>query len=472
MKMGKTANSRKATLITGFSICALLFGVCIPAQGQRTSDNVPRIGFLQRRFAPTPTNPDPLANAFLQGLRELGYIDGKNIIVEHRYAGGKSESLSPIIAEFLQLKVDVIVVPGSPAIRAARLATKTVPIVIVTQSDPVADKLVDSLAHPGGNITGLTRLTSELSGKRLQLFKEALPTIARVATLIGGAELIENVGDYEATARTLNLTLLPVRLAGTKPDMEAVFQNMEKSGVNALIVNRDALTASYMSRIAELAVRHRLPSMALDPDPVGNGFVASLARPGGNVTGVSALSPDLSGKQLEILKEIVPKLSRVAVLGSSNRPGNAQILKEAELAAETMSIRLQYLDVLNSKDIDSAFRGARKEHAQAVLVLTGPQLNSRRRQITDLAAKNHLPAIYEREEFINEGGLSVYGASVSDLSRRAATYVDKILKGAKPAELPIEQPTKFELLINLKAAKQIGLTIPPNVLARADRVIR
>ena len=157
---------------------------------------------------------------------------------------------------------------------------------------------------------------------------------------------------------------------------------------------------------------------------------------------------------------------------SSTRPGNAQILKEAELAAGTMSIRLQYLDVLNSKDIDTAFRLAHNEHAQAVLVLTGPQLNSRRRQIADLAAKNRLPAIYERPEFIDEGGLVVYGASITDLSRRAATYVDKILKGAKPADLPIEQPTKFELLINLKTAKQINLTIPPNVLARADRVIK
>jgi len=338
--MGKTASSRKAVLISGFSICALLFGVCIPAQGQQTTDKVPRIGFLQRRVAPTPTNPDPLANAFLQGLRELGYIDGKNIVVEHRYGGGKSESLSRIIAEFLQLKVDVIVVPGSPAIRAARQATKTLPIVIVTQSDPVADKLVDSLAHPGGNITGLTRLTSELSGKRLQLFKEAIPTIAKVATLIGGAELIENVGDYEATARTLNLTLLPVRLAGTKPDLEAGFQNMAKSGVNALIVNRDALTASYMSRIAELAIRHRLPSM------------------------------------------------------NEDRP------------------------------------------------------------------------------YVEVGGLMSYSANDADQFKRAAVYVDKILKGAKPADLPIEQPAKFELVINLKTAKQIGLIIPPNILARADKVIR
>jgi putative tryptophan/tyrosine transport system substrate-binding protein len=319
------------------ALSALLFVFCFPVEAQQPA-KIPIIGYFS--VVPRSANPERIA-AFRDGLRQLGYVEGKNIVIEWRSAENNQDLLPALAAELVHLKVDLIVTAGSPVTRAAKEATSTIPIV-----------------------------------------------------------------------------------------------------------------------------------MALDPDPVGNGFVASLARPGGNVTGVSALSPDLSGKQLEILKEIVPKLSRVAVLGSSNRPGNAQIFKEAELASETMSIRLQYLDVLNSKDIDSAFRGARKEHAQAVLVLTGPQLNSRRRQITDLAAKNHLPAIYEREEFINEGGLSVYGASVSDLSRRAATYVDKILKGAKPAELPIEQPTKFELLINLKAAKQIGLTIPPNVLARADRVIR
>jgi putative ABC transport system substrate-binding protein len=212
--------------------------------------------------------------------------------------------------------------------------------------------------------------------------------------------------------------------------------------------------------------------MAQDTDPVGNGFVASLAQPGGNITGLATLAPEISGKQLELLKETVPKLSRVAVLGTSTRPGNAQIVKATELAAATFGVRLQYLDVLSSKDIETAFRAASKGRAEAVLVLAGPVLNSHRTQIADLAAKNRLPAIYERAEFMDAGGLMYYGASISEMFRRAATYVDKILKGAKPADLPVEQPKKFEFIINLKAAKQIGLTIPPNVLVRADKVIK
>jgi putative tryptophan/tyrosine transport system substrate-binding protein len=212
--------------------------------------------------------------------------------------------------------------------------------------------------------------------------------------------------------------------------------------------------------------------MAQDTDPVGNGFVASLARPGGNITGLATLAPEISGKQLELLKEIVPKLSRVAVLGTSTRPGNAQALRETELAAGTFGVRLQYLDVLSSKDIETAFRTASKGRAEAVLVFGGPVLSSHRTQIADSAANNRLPAIYERAEFMDAGGLMFYGASITEMFRRAATYVDKILKGAKPVDLPVEQPTKFELVINLKAAKQIGLTIPPNVLARADKVIK
>ena len=212
--------------------------------------------------------------------------------------------------------------------------------------------------------------------------------------------------------------------------------------------------------------------MRQDPDPVGNGFVASLARPGGNITGLSTLSPEISGKQLELLKETVPKLSQVAVLGTSTSPGNAQASTEMELAAGTLGVKLQYLDVLSPKDIETAFRAASKGRAEAVLVLQSGILNSQRKQIVELAAKNRLPAIYWRSDFVEAGGLMSYGASQNDLDRRAAIYVDKILKGAKPADLPVEQPTKFEFIINLKAAKQIGLTIPPNVLARADRVIK
>jgi putative ABC transport system substrate-binding protein len=212
--------------------------------------------------------------------------------------------------------------------------------------------------------------------------------------------------------------------------------------------------------------------MAFDSDPIGNGFVASLARPGGNITGLSALSLELSGKQLELLKEIISKLSRVAVLGNSSEPANPKTLKEIELAAGALRVQLQPLDVLGPKDIETAFREASKGRAEALLVLASPVINSRRTQVVELAVKSRLPAIYDRSDFGEVGGLITYGASVVDLDRRAATYVDKILKSRKPADLPVEQPTKFEFIINLKAAKQIGLTIPPNVLARADRVIK
>jgi putative ABC transport system substrate-binding protein len=211
--------------------------------------------------------------------------------------------------------------------------------------------------------------------------------------------------------------------------------------------------------------------MAFDDDPVGSGFVASLARPGGNVTGLSSLAPEISGKLLELLQETVPKLSRVAVLGTSTVPQYAQVVKEIELAAKAFGVKDQYLDVLNANDIETAFRAASKGRADAVVVLGSPFLNSHRTQIVKLAAKSRLPAIYARPEYVEEGGLMTYGVNINDLFRRAATYVDKILKGAKPADLPVEQPTKFEFIVNLRAAKQIGLTIPPNVLVRADRVI-
>jgi putative ABC transport system substrate-binding protein len=212
--------------------------------------------------------------------------------------------------------------------------------------------------------------------------------------------------------------------------------------------------------------------MAFDDDPVGSGFAASLARPGGNITGLSTLAPEISGKQLELLREIVPKLSRVAVFGNATQPGHPQALREINVAADAFRVQVQYLEVRGPKDIETAFGAASKERADAVLVLSTPVLLSLRRQVADLAIQSRLPAIYSRPEYVEDGGLVFYGPSYTDLYRRAATYVDKILKGAKPADLPIEQPKKFEFIINLKAAKQIGLTIPPNVLARADKVIR
>jgi putative tryptophan/tyrosine transport system substrate-binding protein len=320
-----------------FALSAMLLALSFPANAQQPK-KIPRIVYLS---ASSGSVNAARYEAFRQGLRELGYVEGKNIVIEWRHAEGKLASIPGLAAELARLKVDVIVSSGSITTRSARETTNTIPIV-----------------------------------------------------------------------------------------------------------------------------------MTQDPDPVGNGFVASLARPGGNITGLSNLNRELSGKRLELLKETVPKLSRVAVFGTSTFPGNAQNLKETELAAEALGVKLQYLDVLDPKDIGAAFQAATKGRAEAVLGLGGPVLNPQRTTVVELAAKSRLPAMYSIREYVEAGGLMSYGVILTDLDRRAATYVDKILKGAKPADLPVEQPTKFEFVINLKAAKQIGLTIPPNVLVRADRVIK
>ena len=318
-------------------VAALVLALGAMVQAQQTA-KVPRVGFLT---AGSPSTIAARIEALRQGLRELGYIEDKNVVIEWRFAEGKLERLADLVVELVRLNVDVILSAGAAVTGPAKDATRTIPIV-----------------------------------------------------------------------------------------------------------------------------------MAQDTDPVGNGFVASLARPGGNITGLSSYSAELNGKRLELLKEIVPKLSRLALVGQSTYPGNAQALKETELAAEALKVKLQYLDVLDPKDIETSFREASKRRADGVLVLQSAVLNSQRKQTVDLATKSRLPTIYYAPEFLEIGGLMSYATSINDLYRRSATYVDKILKGAKPAELPVEQPKKFEFIVNLKAAKQIGLTIPPNVLARADKVIR
>jgi putative ABC transport system substrate-binding protein len=323
--------------ITVLTLCAMLFALCVSAGAQQPG-KVPRIGYLT---GATPDGQLHRIEAFRQGLRELGYVEGKNIVIEYRYAELKPDRVPALAAELVRLKVDVIVTGGGGLTRAAKEATTTIPIVMTQDSDPVA-----------------------------------------------------------------------------------------------------------------------------------NGFVASLARPGGNITGLSNFAPEISGKQLELLKEVVPKLSRVAVFGTSTGTTTALSLKEVEPAAGAFGVKLQILHISGPKDIETAFRAAGEGRAGAILVLPGSVFNSNRTQIAKLAVKSKLPAIYSHSEYVVEGGLMTYSASQRDLDRRAATYVDKILKGAKPADLPVEQPKKFEFIINLKAAKQIRLTIPPNVLARADRVIR
>lgn len=317
---------------------AMLSTATSAAQAQQPG-KIPRIGWLTQADRAAVSGR---VEAFRRGLRDLGYVEGKNIIVEWRYGDGDRQRVQSQVAELVQLKVDVIVAAGGGATRPAKEATKTIPIV-----------------------------------------------------------------------------------------------------------------------------------MAQDPDPIGNGHVASLARPGGNITGLSTLAPELSGKRLEILKEVVPKLSRVAVFQTSISRDYKQTLAEINSAAKAMGNKLQPVDVQAGNDIEPGFATARKAQAEAGLwMVSGPVYLPHRAQVAELAVKSRLPVMFKEREPMDHGGLMFYGVSLTDLDRRAATYVDKILKGRAPAELPVEQPIKFEFIVNLKAAKAIGLVIPPNVLVRADRVIR
>ena len=315
------------------TLCAVLFALCCRVEAQQPT-KVPRIGYQ------SAGSSAEREDAFRQGLRELGYVEGQNIVIERRFAQGKPDQVPRNAAELVQLKVDVIVTGGSTDTRAAKGATSTIPIV-----------------------------------------------------------------------------------------------------------------------------------MTNDGDPVGTGIVASLARPGGNITGLATLSSELDGKRLELLKETLPGLSHVVALRGPGPQRSTVTLKETEDAARSLGLKLQFQD-LKEDDLNRAFDAITKARTGALIVAGGPFGSVNQKRIVEFAAKSRLPVIYYRRESVEDGGLMSYDANRNDLARRAAVFVDKILKGAKPADLPVEQPKKFEFIINLKAAKQIGLTIPPNVLARADRVIR
>jgi putative ABC transport system substrate-binding protein len=323
-----------------FTITLLLGGLFSPvaAEAQQAA-KVARIGYLVLDLAAAPH----LTEAFRQGLRDLGYVEGRNLVIEYRSAEGKLERLPALAAELVALKVDVIVAGGEPHALAAKQATRTIPIVFTSATDPVTDGLVTSLARPGGNVTGLSNLAQELVGKRLEQLKQAVPGVSRVAV---------------------------------------------------------------------------------------------LWQPGG-----------------------VPE------------PTEKDILKGVEVAARALGVRLQFVEARGPADFDRAFSDMTRARAGALTVFGGAMYFNERRRLVDLAAKNRLPAVYPVREFVDAGGLMSYGPDLADLFRRAATYVDKILKGAKPADLPVEQPTKFELVINLKAAKALGLTIPQSLLGRVDHVV-
>jgi putative ABC transport system substrate-binding protein len=329
----------KNAAVSSILIAAILLAVAVIAEAQQPN-KVPRIGYLIVPALSSDTSAR--IEAFRQGLGELGYVEGKNIVIDYRYGEGKTERFPDLATELDQLRVDVIVVAGATATRAAKNVTKLIPIVMANSTDPVA-----------------------------------------------------------------------------------------------------------------------------------LGLVASLARPGGNITGLTNLAPELGGKRLELLKEIVPQLARVAVLGDPSSPSHAPGWRETESAARSLRVQVQSLEVREpNPDFAGAFSAITRYRADALLTLSQPLIRVYREQIIDFTAKRRIPAIFHTREFVEAGGLMSYAPSSTDLFRRAATYVDKILKGTKPADLPVEQPIKFEFIVNLKAAKQIGLTIPPNVLVRADRVIK
>jgi len=332
---GMILKSALRNLHSAIVLCAMLFALCSLAEAQQAK-KLPRIGALAINFLPSYD-----IDAFKQGLISQGYVEGKNILIEYRSAEGKIERLADLAAELVNLNVDIIVALNPRSAEAAKNATKTIPIVMRSSDDPVSTGLVASLAHPGGNVTGLTSISTELLGKRM-----------------------------------------------------------------------------------------------------------------------------------ELVKEVVPNASPLAVLRNPAVSDAANKWQEMNGAAAVLGLQLYSAEVREPKDFESAFAAARGKRAKALITLRTPLIVRERKLTADLAIKNRLPAIYDDREFVDVGGLMSYGADLADLHRRAAVYVDKILKGAKPADLPVEQPTKFDLIINLKAAKQIGLAIPPNVLARADRVIR
>jgi putative ABC transport system substrate-binding protein len=336
VKKATSEECRVERKITVLTLCAVLFALCGSVGAQQTG-KVPRIGLLD---SSTSSGMAVLVDAFRQEMSKLGWIEGKNITIEYRFAEQKAERLPELAADLVRLNVDLIVTTGEPPALAAKRATTTIPIV-----------------------------------------------------------------------------------------------------------------------------------MANAADPVGSGFVASLARPGGNVTGLSNLGPELNSKRLEVLKDAIPKLARVGLLRGGGIASPQ--LREIRPAALALKLKLEEIETqLDPNGLESAFKTAKQKQVGAIMTITSRQFFAERKRIVELAVKYQLPAIYPEKGFVDEGGLMSYGADYPDLFRRAAVYVDKILKGAKPADLPVQQATKFEFVINLKAAKQIGLTLSPEFLARANQVIK
>jgi putative tryptophan/tyrosine transport system substrate-binding protein len=627
---------------------------------------IPQIGWIALWGRNSPNTgvfvgrKGPNINAFMDGLRERGYIEGQNIIIHYRSAEGREDRLYEIAGELVHLKVDVIIADTNAATRAAKKATTMVPVIFI-YGDPVWDGLVASLAKPGGNLTGLSIVAPQMAGKRLELLRDTLPKISRVAVLLDPDAAVHRgqFAEIQPLAQALRVQLQALELRDSKLDFERLFQQAVNQRADAVLTLPNPTVTAHRKRMLDFVARSRLPAMYPDgrftvegglmsygpdlPDlyrrtafyvdkilkgakpadlpveqptkfelvinlktakplgltippkvltwadrvisdasrmpeksvattyssdsqrsakiprigvlspgsrgspglkafrqklrelgyiegeniafeyrsasgnedrlpalaaellrmnvdilvatnpraaraaqqltstvpivvtgignPVG-GLVKSMDEPGVNVTGSSFMAPELGGKRLELLNEIIPKISRVAVLANVGNIDRDKSIKEIESVARSLRVQLQVLNVKTPDEIENTFLAMEKGKAGALTVLTQGMFVLNRARVVELAAKHRLPTMYPRNEFVRAGGLMSYGPDRLEEYRRGAYFVDRILKGAKPADLPVEQPTKFELLINLTAARQIGVTIPPEVLMWADQVIK
>jgi putative ABC transport system substrate-binding protein len=427
-----------------------------PVAAHAQQPTMPVIGFLRSTSLAVST---PMVTGFRQGLTAAGFTEGQNVAIEYRYADNQLERLPGLVAELIRLPVAVIVANTIAAL-AAKAATTTVPIVFATGSDPVVDGLVASLNRPGGNVTGVSFLAGLLGPKRLEMLRQLVPTAATIAILVGTDTLEARIErrDVELAAQALGQQLIvaPVTSEG---ELDGAFTSIVERGAKALLVGSGPLLTSNRERIVALAARHALPAIyGLREFVVAGGLMSYGA-------GV------LGAKRLELFRQIVPKARTIAMLVNPNSPETEVERREVPAAAQAIGQQLIILDVSNDRDIEIAFATLLQRGADALFVGTGAFLYSNRERVVALAARHAIPAIYTGRDAVVAGGLMSYGSRNQDAYRQAGIYAGRILKGERPADLPVMQATKFELVINLKTAKTLGLEVPPTLLALSDEVI-
>jgi len=439
---------------------ALLGGAAmwpVPARAQQVA-KLPTIGFLG---GATPSLWSAWVSAFLQRLRELGWVEGRNVAIEYRWAEGRNERYTEIATEFVRLKVDLIVTAGASVV-AAKQATSVIPIVFAVAADPLGTGLVASLARPGGNTTGLSNQAADLAAKRLELLREVVPGLRRLAIManVEYPAVVLEMREVETAAGTLGLDENDADRARTYAQ-------------ELIALAPDIFLAEGTFSVTALQHFTRtLPIVfASVGDPVGAGFVDSLSRPGGNATGFMTFEYGFSGKWLELLKQIAPQVTRAAVIRDPAFVVAIAQFGAIQAVAPVLGVEVTPVSVGDIGVIEHAVEAFARRANGGLIMAGGASSAVTRDLIITLAARHKLPAVYGYRFMVTAGGLVSYGPDNVDQFGRAAGYVDRILKGVKPADLPVQAPTKYELVVNLKTAKAIGLDVPASVLARADAVI-